>query len=226
MSHLANEAELVSAARAGSREAFDLLMSFYYQSALRQALGILQQREDAEDALQEAMLKAFRNLHRFQGNSSFYTWLFRITTNEALMKVRKRKGERQVALDEPLESEDGYVRKEIEDSSDDPEVSYEKSETSRRIQDALAKLSPRLRGAFWLRHVEGLSVKETAERLGLSTNGVKSRVSRARLRLERRLHGTFDRPKCSRRGSRKPRPCPAVPIAVSAEVEQPLSTAA
>jgi RNA polymerase sigma-70 factor (ECF subfamily) len=198
MSHLANEAELVSAAQAGSREAFDLLMSSCYQSALRQALGILQQREDAEDALQEAMLKAYRNLHRFQGNSSFYTWMFRITTNEALMKVRRRKGERQVALDEPLESEDGYVRKEIADCTHDPEELYERLETSQIVQHALGTLSPRLRAAFLLRYAEDQSFKETAAALGVSRDGAKSRVSRARSRLRKRLRGLFDRPNCSR----------------------------
>lgn len=152
--------------------------------------------------------------------------MFRITTNEALMKIRGRHGEREVALDEPIESERGCVPREIEDWNHDPEESYGEGETNRILQDALAKLNPRLRAAFCLHYLEDLSMQEAAAKLGLSTEGTKSRVFRARSILRKRLRGTFGRQNCSRPKSRKPRAEPAASFETPAEVEQLLSTAA
>jgi RNA polymerase sigma-70 factor (ECF subfamily) len=189
--YLANESELISAAQSGNPEAFSILMNSCYQPTFRLAIGMMRNREDAEDVLQDAMLKAYSNLKRFQGNSRFYTWFVRITINEALMKIRRRHGERQVMLDEVIESDRGYVRPEIEDWTNYPEKLYAQVELKGILDDALTGLSPRLSAAFWLRNVEDLSVKETAAKLGLSTNGVKSRVSRARSRLRKRLRGVL-----------------------------------
>jgi RNA polymerase sigma-70 factor (ECF subfamily) len=186
--YLPNEAELVSAAQAGDREAFDTLMSSCYQPTLRLAVGIVRNREDAEDVLQEAMVKAYFNLKQFQRNSRFYTWIVRIAINEALMNVRRRHGDRQVLLDEVAESDRGVIRRECEDSSNCPEKYYTQRELNGILDDALTGLSPRLCAAFYLRNVEDLSVKETAAKLGLSVNGVKSRVTRARSRLRKRLY--------------------------------------
>jgi len=189
--YLPNEAELVSAAQAGDREAFDRLMSSCYQPTFRLAIGIVRNREDAEDVLQEAMVKAYCNLNQFRRNSRFYTWVVRIAINEALMNVRKRHGERQVLLDELAESDRGVVRRECEDWSNCPEKYYSQRELNGILDDALTGLSPRLCSAFYLRNVEDLSMKETAARLGLSVNGVKSRVSRARSRLRKRLYAVL-----------------------------------
>jgi len=203
--HLANETDLIAAAQAGSREAFSVLMGSCYEPTFRLAIGMMRNREDAEDVLQDAMLKAFCNLKQFQGNSRFYTWIVRITINEALMKIRRRHGERQVMLDEVIESERGYLKQEIEDWSNYPEKFYAQRELNGILQEALTKLSPRLSAAFCLRNIDDLSVKETAAKLGLSTNGVKSRVSRARSRLRKRLRGLFREPGCSRRRVTKAR---------------------
>jgi RNA polymerase sigma-70 factor, ECF subfamily len=189
--HLVNEGELVSAAQSGDREAFSTLVTSCYQPTFRLAIGILRNREDAEDALQDAMLKAYSNLKQFQGNSRFYTWIARITINEALMMIRRRHGDRELALDEMMESDTGFLRRELEDWSNYPEKTYAQEELRRILEDALRRLSPRLCSAFRLRNVEELSVKETGARLGLSTNGVKSRVSRARSRLQKRLRHIF-----------------------------------
>jgi RNA polymerase sigma-70 factor (ECF subfamily) len=206
--HLANEAELIAAAQAGNREAFGILMSSCYEPTFRLAIGIMRNREDAEDVLQDAMLKAYCNLKQFQGNSRFYTWIVRITINEALMKIRRRHGEKQVMLDEVIESERGFLRQEIEDWSNYPEKFYAQLELREILHDALTRLSPRLCAAFCLRNVEDLSVKETAAKLGLSTNGVKSRVSRARSRLRKRLrsvlHGSRGAPHTPRRALSRP----------------------
>jgi RNA polymerase sigma-70 factor, ECF subfamily len=207
--YLPNEPELVAAAQAGDREAFDTLMSSCYQPTFRLAIGIVRNREDAEDVLQEAMLKAYFNLKQFQRNSRFYTWVVRIAVNEALMNVRRRHGERQVLFDEVVESDRGAVRRECEDWSNYPEKYYTERELGGILDDALTGLSPRLCAAFYLRNVEELSVKETAAKLGLSVDGVKSRVSRARSRLRKRLypilHGSGHCPWKSARRRGQPR---------------------
>jgi len=203
--YLANEAELISAAQSGNRESFGILVNSCYEPTFRLAIGIMRNREDAEDVLQDAVLKAYCNLKQFQGNSRFYTWIVRITINEALMKIRRRHGDRQVMLDEVIESERGYLRQEIEDWSNYPEKFYAQLELREILRDALNGLSPRLCAAFCLRNVEELSVKETAARLGLSTNGVKSRVSRARSRLRKRLRRILSGSNGSNTSHRRPR---------------------
>jgi len=189
--HLVNEAELISAAQSGDREAFGILVGSCYQPTFRLAIGMMRNREDAEDVLQDAMLKAYCNLKQFQGNSRFYTWIVRITINEALMRIRRRHAEKQVAWDELGDFEQGSRRRELEDWSYYPERRYAQRELAGILNNALAGLSPRLCAAFYLHNVEELSLKETASRLGLSANGVKSRISRARSRLRRRLRGVL-----------------------------------
>jgi len=205
--YLPNEAELVSAAQAGDREAFDRLMSSCYQPTFRLAVGIVRNREDAEDVLQEAMIKAYCNLKQFQRNSRFYTWVVRIAINEALMNVRRRHGDRQVLLDEVVESDRGTVRRECEDWSTYPEKYYSQRELNGILDDALTGLSPRLSAAFYLHNVEDLSIRDTAAKLGLSVNGVKSRVSRARSRLRKRLHAVLrDSGQCPWKPGRRAQP--------------------
>ena len=185
--HLANEFELVAAAQAGDHDAFGILVNSYQKPVFRLVMGIMRNREDAEDVVQEAMLKAYANLRNFQCNSRFYTWVVRIAINEALMKLRKRRRtEKDVALDEVL-TDRGSVRLELEDWSNNPERSYAQKELKEIIENAMKKLSPRLAAALSLRNGDELGVKETAARLGLSTYGAKSRVSRARRRLRNRL---------------------------------------
>ena len=220
--YLPNEAELVSAAQAGDREAFDILMGSCYQPTFRLAIGIVRNREDAEDVLQEAMVKAYCNLNQFQRNSRFYTWVVRIAINEALMNVRRRHGDRQVLLDEVADSERGLVRHECEDRSNCPEKCFAQRELNGILDDALTGLSPRLSAAFYLHNVEDLSIRETAVRLGLSVNGVKSRVSRARSRLRKRLYTVLrESGRCTWHGGQRREPAgvptrnsdPFVPLA-------------
>jgi RNA polymerase sigma-70 factor, ECF subfamily len=184
--HLLNEPELVSAAQSGDQNAFGTLVTSYYRPVFRLAVGIMRNREDAEDVVQDAMMKAFRNLRRFQGKSRFYTWVVRITINEALMKIRVRQRDKEVPLDEPT-PDGGMVPREIEDWSNYPEKFYAGQEAAKILDEALQGLSPRLSTAFRLRNVEELCLKETAATLGISTQGAKSRVSRAKSRLRKRL---------------------------------------
>src|SRR5436190_22986690 len=110
-----DELKLVHAAKAGDISAFEELVKRYDRNVFRIAQHITQNREDAEDVVQDAFLKAYQNLGQFQGNSKFYTWLVRIAVNEALMKLRKRKSDKTVSMDEDVETEDGSVPREIAD---------------------------------------------------------------------------------------------------------------
>jgi len=192
--HLENEATLVAEARAGDAEAFTTLVHQYDRNIYRLALNITGKQEDAEDVLQEAFMKAYTHLDRFQGNSRFYTWLVRIAVNEALMKLRKRRGDRSVSLDEPITtSENDIMPREIEDWGDNPEQRYAKTELQEILNEAIESLEPLFRTVVVLRDVENLSTEETAGMLGLSVPAVKSRLLRGRLKLREKLNKHFKR---------------------------------
>jgi len=192
--HLANETELVEAARGGDAEAFTTLVNQYDRNIYRLALNITGNPEDAEDVLQETFLKAYANLSKFQGNSRFYTWIVRIGVNEALMKLRKRKSDRTVSLDERVETgEDEYMPREVVDWGENPEQRYARRELNDILSAALNELEPGFRIVVYLRDVENLSTEETAEMLDLSVPAVKSRLLRGRLKLRERLNQHFRR---------------------------------
>lgn len=187
-----DESALVSAAKAGELSAFEELVNRYERKIFRLAMNITQNREDAEDAMQEAFLKSFQHLGEFQGDSRFYTWLVRITVNEALMKLRRRRPN-QVSLDEPVEGEEDWMPREIEDWGPSPEQRYAQSELGAILTEVIAELDPIFRVAFVLRDIEELSTEETAQLLGLSVPAVKSRLLRARLKLRQKLNKYFQR---------------------------------
>ena len=192
--HLDNEDVLVAEARAGNGESFTTLINQYDRHIYRLALNITGNQEDAEDVLQDSFLKAYSNLNRFQGDSRFYTWLVRIAVNEALMKLRKRRGASWVSLDEPVETDDpGLMPREVEDWADNPEQGYAKAELQDILNHAIEKLEPQFRSVFVLRDVEGFSTEETATMMGLSVPAVKSRLLRARLKLRELLNKYFKR---------------------------------
>ncbi len=188
-----DESELLERARAGDEAAFTGLVSQYQRKIYRLARNITQHDEDAEDVLQEAFLKAYSNLEKFHGDSKFYTWLVRIAVNEALMKLRKRRGDKLVSLDEEIELGEESVTREIAVWDGDPEQLYSQEELRKLLDDAIQSLKPTFRSVFQLRDVEELSTEETAEALGLSVPAVKSRLLRARLQLRERLTRQFKR---------------------------------
>ena len=192
LTHLDNEASLLAEARAGNASAFVLLLSQYSSRVYRLALHITGNREDAEDILQEATLKAYAHLQAFRGDSRFYTWLARITINEALTRLRKRCSERQISLDEEIETdENNFMPREIESWGDNPEDSYATSELQSLLTEAMEKLEPKYRPVFTLRDIEQLSTEETAQMLGLPVTTVKSRLMRARLKMREHLNRHF-----------------------------------
>ena len=186
---------LVEQVRAGDVSAYDTLVRKYDRQIFRIAQHITQNREDAEDVMQDAFLKAYEKIDQFQGNSKFYTWLVRIAVNESLMRLRKRRTGKMVSIDEDVETEEGSVPRDLADWAPDPEQNYSQSELAEILRKTIQGLPPGFRIVFVLRDVEGLSTEETAETLGLSVPAVKSRLLRARLQLRERLSRYFRRKK-------------------------------
>ncbi len=186
-----DESSLVLRAREGDADAFSQLVSHYDRKIYRLAKHITGSDEDAEDVLQETFLKAYEHLDGFQGNSKFYTWIVRIAVNEALMKLRKRKSDRTVSLDETPENADEPIVREIAVWDGNPEDRYSTSELRSILDRAIEGLKPAFRTVFVLRDVEELSTEETANLLNLSVPAVKSRLLRARLELRERLTRLF-----------------------------------
>src|SRR5512142_2502123 len=192
---VSDELMLVRAAKNGDMGAFEELVKRYDRNVFRIAQHITQNREDAEDVVQDAFLKAYGNLNQFQEQSKFYTWLVRIAVNEALMKLRRRRPERTVSLDEDVKTEEDSIPREVADWSPNPEQQYKQAELKEILTKTINGLPPSFRTVFVLRDVEGLSTEETAEALGLSIPAVKSRLLRARLQLRERLSRFFQKRK-------------------------------
>src|SRR5258705_11384951 len=190
---VSDELALVASAKAGDVAAFEELVRRYDRNVFRIAQHITQNREDAEDVVQDAFIKAYSNLKQFQGQSKFYTWLVRIAVNEALMKLRRRRPERMVSLDEEVKTEDDSVPREGADWSPNPEQQYTQAELCDILTRTIQGLPPGFRTVFVLRDVEGLSTEETAQALEVSIPAVKSRLLRARLQLRERLSRFFQK---------------------------------
>src|SRR4051794_18497355 len=149
-----DEGVLVAQAREGDTQAFNDLVRRYEGKIFRLAQHITQNREDAEDVLQETFLKAYEHLPEFHGDSKFYTWIVRIAVNEALMKLRKRKWDKTVWLDEPVNTGEDTVAREIAVWEDNPEQRYSKVELQDILDKAVNGLAPPYRTVFMLRDVE------------------------------------------------------------------------
>lgn len=188
-----DEAALVAEAQQGGVEAFTELVNRYERNIFRLARHITQNPEDAEDVLQETFMKAYEHLVDFQGNSKFYTWLVRIAVNQSLMKLRKRKTDASVSLDEPFDTGEESLTREIAVWDPNPELTYSREEMREILEKAVESLPPVFRAVFVLRDIEELSTEETAALLSLSIPAVKSRLLRARLRLREKLTRYFKR---------------------------------
>ena len=188
-----DEAALVAQAQTGGEEAFTELVNRYEGNIYRLARHITQNQEDAEDVLQETFLKAYQHLADFQGNSRFYTWIVRIAVNQALMKLRKRKTDASVSLDDPYDTGEENLVREIAVWEPNPEQTYSQEEIRAILEKAVDSLPPTFRAVFALRDIEELSTEETAAALNLSIPAVKSRLLRARLRLREKLTRYFKR---------------------------------
>jgi len=195
-----DDLDLVHASKNGDVGAFEQLVKRYDRRLFRIAQHVTHNRQDSEDAVQEAFLKAFQHLGEFREDSKFSTWLIRITLNQSLMKLRKqRRAMKEVSLEEDCQADGNMVPLEVADWSPDAEQLYRASELRDILIKALRELRPILRAVFVLRDIEGLSTAQTAEVLNLSHTAVKARLCRGRLQLRGRLNGYFRKGTESRR---------------------------
>ncbi len=183
---------LVAAAKRGDAVAFEELVNRYERKIFRLTMNITRNREDAEDAMQDAFLKSYAHLKDFQEESRFYTWLVRIAANEALMRLRKRRPN-QFSLDEPIEGDEDLIPHELQDWGPTPEQRFAQTEMHEILSEVIDNLEPDFRVVFVLRDIEELSTEETAKTLGISVPAVKSRLLRARLKLRQKLDRYFRR---------------------------------
>jgi len=181
-----SDEDLVKRAKAREAAAFDQLVLRYQDKIYRLARRMTATDEDAEDVLQEAFVKAYRSLPEFEGKSKFSTWLYRITVNLALMKLRKKKLN-SVSLDSPVTTEEGSMQRDFQDGEPDPLARLEAKESRVILDRAISALPAGYRAVFVLRHVEGLSTQETARILRVSVAAVKSRLHRTRILLRQEL---------------------------------------
>jgi RNA polymerase sigma-70 factor, ECF subfamily len=189
----ASEAELTQRVLAGQNDAFYELVRPYERAVLMVARGILHNEADAEEAAQEAILKAFTNLAKFRGDSKFSTWLFRIATNEALMKLRKEHRKLHDSLHEGRQDGDGdYIPRDFADWREIPSETLERKELRQALSLALASLPSKYQLVVVLRDVQHFTIAETADALGISESAVKTRLLRARLQMRDALAPGMD----------------------------------
>lgn len=188
---VSDDLTLVHASKSGDVGAFEELVKRYDRKLLRIAHHLMNNREDAEDVVQEAFLKAFQHLEQFREDSKFSTWLIRITMNQALMKLRKRRPTREISLDQDFQSKEDNLPIDVADWSPNPEELYRATELQQILRQTLEELGQGLRVVFILRDIEGLSLEQTAQALNLSLTAVKARSWRARLQLRERLSKYF-----------------------------------
>jgi len=188
-----DDSALVAQTREGDTRAFSELVKRYESKVFRLAHHVTQNREDAEDVLQETFLKAYEHLDQFRGDSKFYTWIVRIAVNQALMKLRRRKSDNAVSIDETIDTGEDNLVREIAAWDENAEQRYSREEIGEILNSAVQSLEPLYRSVFVLRDIEDLSTEETAEALDLSVPAVKSRLLRARLQLREKLTRYFKR---------------------------------
>jgi len=194
---LLSDADLVERARAGDFQAFETLVNRYERVIWTLAKRILQQDQDAEDVVQETFLTALKHLEQLREGERFSAWLKQIAARHAYHLLRKRNAHPTLSL-EMLQDPEGEEEQEpllppqlVSDWRDDPHHLLQQKETMQIIEQALNELPEKYRTVFWLRDVEQLSTRETAELLGISEANVKVRLLRARLMLREKLTQQF-----------------------------------
>ncbi len=181
------EQKLISSVQSGQSELFYELVRPYERRVYAAALAILRNEHDAEDAAQEAMLKAFKNIRQFRAEARFSTWLIQITVNESLMRRRRERTVPMEAIDGHRsgggDEESEYAPRDFADWREIPSEALERKEVRQRLAEALGTLDRKYREVFVLRDMEHLNIQETAETLGITAASVKTRLLRARLML-------------------------------------------
>ncbi len=183
----ANEQMLVAAAQAGDAVAFVNLCKLHSDKILRRLYRITQNWEDAEDALQDSFLKAFLHINKFEGRSSFSSWLTRIAINSALMLLRKKRSRNEIPMEISVDGDQDPQHRDVVDPALSPEHRYVQCETRELLGNAIPRLSPCFRSVVELYHYENRSTAEIADALSISVPAVKSRLLRAKTALRRSM---------------------------------------
>jgi RNA polymerase sigma-70 factor, ECF subfamily len=184
---------LVAAAKNGNRKAFETLVKRHEQKIFFVARRITRSREDAEDVVQQTFQKAFTHLRKFEGRSAFSTWLTRIAITEALILLRRRRGFREVLIDDLNANEENPAALDVPDSSPDPEAIYSQREWVEMLYSAVNELPAGMRRAIQLRELDERSSEETAQIMGISVGALKGRTFHGRRKLRERLEHIVER---------------------------------
>jgi len=183
--------ELVEKAKQGDKVSMGILVNRYSNRVYNLALRIVRNKEEAEDVLQDTFLTVVAKLHTFDGRSSFFTWLYRIATNSALMLLRKKKIRRANFMDNDFDPDHTEVQNMV-DWTQDPSIDVTNNEIRFRINEALETLKEKYKTVFVLRDIEELSTRETSEILNISEENVKVRLLRSRQYLREYLSNYFE----------------------------------
>ena len=189
---LGKEWAVIQQAIAGNPDAQELLFAPHTRRLYRIAFALLNNKEDAEDALQEGLCKAFTSLRSFEGRSSFSTWLTRIVINSALMARRRKSAHPQASLEEMLDNQPQQLPREVVDPGPGPEELYAETELNARVEEHVNQLPPALQTAFRLHAIGGFSAAHLSKVLGISASAIKSRIFRARLKLACGLYRSLE----------------------------------
>jgi len=188
------ESELVEKAKRGDVEAFEQLIKLTSGKIYNLGLKLLRNKEDAADLMQETYIKAYEHLGSFKGNSAFSTWLYRIATNLALMKMRKDK-QQKISVQSLKETSNHSLIKEMPDWTYNPVSHFKKQEMKNILDNAINSLPPKYKSVFVLHDMEGFPIAEVADMLSLSEPAVKTRSHRSRLYLREKLAEYFNQEK-------------------------------
>lgn len=188
-----NEKELIEASQKGDIESFEKLISNYQKKVFNIAFRMMQNYDDAYDVSQEVFIRVFKAIKKFRGQSSFSTWLYRVTTNACLDELRRKKNSKNViSLDQEIQLEDGEVFFQIEDNRLTPELAAEENELVNVVREAITKLPDDYREVIILRDIQGFSYKEIAHIKECPQGTIKSRINRARKALKDILKGKME----------------------------------
>lgn len=178
-----DEKNLLTKAKNNDIDAFEKLIEAYQKKVFNIAFRILGNYDDANDAAQEVFIRVYRSLNSFKEQSTFSTWIYRITTNVCLDELRKRKNNKLVYIDEEIKNEDGEMKRQIESDEPSPDIIAEKNELKRQINEAINDLTDEHKLVIVLRDIQGFSYSEIADITKIPEGTVKSRINRARQSL-------------------------------------------
>lgn len=179
-----SEKQLLERAKNGDTGAFEQLIEGYQKKVFNIAFRMLGNYDDAGELAQEVFIKVYKSMKNFKEESSFSTWIYRITTNVCLDELRKRKNKKEVSIDEDIKYGDGEIKREIEDHGPTPETAAERNEVRKAVNDAIQSLSDEHKTMIVMRDIRGFSYEEIARMVSCPEGTVKSRISRARQALK------------------------------------------